>query len=70
MAGWKQLLLLAVAAVSVQAKPLAFHFSQAEIDAGQALTNLSKTAYDIAMARAEQGKNGCTKDKVKVRKEW
>ncbi|KAL1850709.1 hypothetical protein VTK73DRAFT_9633 [Phialemonium thermophilum] len=64
----KGILVAVTAALSVQAAQVAFHFSQADIDSGAALASLSKTAYDNAMSRL--GKNGCTKETVRVRKEW
>jgi tyrosinase len=45
-------------------------FTQAEIDSGKAIQQLGKIAYDTAMARAAKAKTGCTKDKVKIRREW
>jgi tyrosinase len=45
-------------------------FTQAQIDSGEALRQLGKIAYDTAMARAAKATTGCTKDKVKIRKEW
>jgi hypothetical protein len=45
-------------------------FSMAEVDDGSAIRELSKMAYDNAMARVAQATTGCTKDKVKIRKEW
>lgn len=45
-------------------------FTQAQIDSGEAIRQLGKIAYDTAMARAAKATTGCTKDKIKVRKEW
>ncbi|OIW29032.1 Di-copper centre-containing protein [Coniochaeta ligniaria NRRL 30616] len=45
-------------------------FTQAQIDSGEAIRQLSKIAYDTAMARAAKATSGCTKDKIKIRKEW
>ena len=45
-------------------------FTQAQIDSGDAIRQLNKIAYDTAMARASAAKSGCTKDKIKIRKEW
>lgn len=45
-------------------------FSQADIDSGKALADYSKTAYDNAMSRLGKSDTGCTKENVKVRKEW
>ncbi len=52
------------------ARPALPSFSMSEIDSGKATRQLSKTAYDNAMARVAKAKTGCTKDKVKIRKEW
>jgi len=45
-------------------------FTQAQVDSGEALRQLGKIAYDNAMARAAKATMGCTKDKIKIRKEW
>lgn len=45
-------------------------FTQAQIDSGEAIRQLGKIAYDTAMARAAKATSGCTKDKIKIRKEW
>jgi len=45
-------------------------FTQAQIDSGEAIRTLGKIAYDNAMARAAKATTGCTKDKVRIRKEW
>ncbi len=45
-------------------------YASADVDSGKAMRDLSKLAYDTAMARAAKGTHGCTKDKVKIRKEW
>lgn len=45
-------------------------FTQAQIDSGEAIRQLGKIAYDNAMARVAKSTSGCTKDKVKIRKEW
>ncbi len=45
-------------------------FTQAQVDSGEAIRQLSKIAYDTAMERAAKATSGCTKDKVKIRKEW
>ncbi|KAM7215209.1 tyrosinase [Rhypophila decipiens] len=45
-------------------------FTQAQIDSGEAIRQLGQIAYDNAMARAAKATTGCTKDKVKIRKEW
>ena len=58
--------LLAGIAVSVSIPT----FTQAQIDSGEAIRQLGKTAYDTAMARAAKATTGCTKDKIRIRKEW
>lgn len=65
---WKTSLL----ASSLAGASLAADYSQEDIDSGKVLAELSKTAYDNAMARlsAETSTSGCTKDNVHVRKEW
>ncbi|KAL2264061.1 hypothetical protein VTK26DRAFT_2847 [Humicola hyalothermophila] len=45
-------------------------FTQEEIDSGYAIQELGRIAYENAMARAAEATSGCTKDKVRVRKEW
>lgn len=46
-------------------------YTQEQINSGGALKDLSKLAYDTAMARLESnGTSGCNKDNVKVYKEW
>ena len=45
-------------------------FTQAQIDSGEAIRQLGKIAYDIAMARVAKSTSGCTKETVKIRKEW
>lgn len=47
-------------------------YSQADIDSGQALSDMSQTAYDNAMGRVASGESGagCTPENVRVRKEW
>jgi tyrosinase len=45
-------------------------YPPADIDSGKVLANFSKVAYDTALARIAAGKSTCTKDNVKVRKEW
>lgn len=60
-------LLAALAAVSLAA---AQDFTQDEIDSGVALKDISKQAFDAAMARLPETGEGCTKENVRVRKEW
>jgi tyrosinase len=45
-------------------------FTAAEIDSGKAIQALGKIAFDTAMARAANRTTGCTKDKVRIRREW
>lgn len=45
-------------------------FTQAQIDSGDAIRQLGKMAYDIALARAAKATSGCSKDKIRIRKEW
>ena len=57
----------APAAGAVNAIPT---FTAAEIDSGEAIRKLGKIAYDNALARVAKSTSGCTKDNVKIRKEW
>lgn len=53
--------------------PAAAHaYSQADVDSGQALFDMSQTAYDNAMDRVARGASGagCTPENVRVRREW
>ncbi|KAG7288169.1 hypothetical protein NEMBOFW57_007694 [Staphylotrichum longicolle] len=45
-------------------------FTQAEIDSGKAIRELGRIAYENALARAAKATTGCTRDKVRIRKEW
>jgi len=45
-------------------------YSAEDIECGKALKDLGQIAYDNAMARVNAATSGCTKDKVKIRKEW
>lgn len=45
-------------------------FTAAEISSGAAMQQLGKIAYDNAMTRLANATSGCTKDTVKIRKEW
>jgi len=45
-------------------------FSAEDIDSGRAIQALGQIAYDNAMARVAKATQGCTKDKLKIRKEW
>lgn len=60
-------LLAALAALSVAS---AQDFTQEEIDSGDVLKVLSKQALDAAMARLPDSGEGCTKENVRVRREW
>lgn len=60
-------LLAALGAASLAA---AQDFTQEEIDSGAALKSISKQAFDAAMARLPESGEGCTKENVRVRKEW
>lgn len=60
-------LLAALAATSLAA---AQDFTQEDIDSGAALKSLSQQALDAAMARLPESGDGCTKENVRVRKEW
>ncbi|KAK3935751.1 hypothetical protein QBC46DRAFT_421335 [Diplogelasinospora grovesii] len=66
----KKLLLILAAAVSAQGFVLGAEYTQADIDSGKVLANLSKTAYENAMSRLGSSTSGCNKANVKVRKEW
>jgi tyrosinase len=67
-------LVLAVAALfagSTLSAPTAIPtFTAEEINSGKAIQALGKLAYDNAMARLAKSTSGCTKDNVKIRKEW
>ena len=63
-------LALAVPAPSASSALALPSFSASDIDSGRAIQDLSKLAYDTAMARVAKATTGCTKDKVKIRKEW
>jgi tyrosinase len=45
-------------------------YSQADIDSGKVLAELSKTAFDNAMKRLDPGTPECNKDNVKIFREW
>ena len=61
------LVLFAAAASAARA-----YYTQAAIDSGEALSDMSKTAYANAMGRVARGESGagCTPENVRVRKEW
>lgn len=52
------------------AAPQIPNFTQQEIDSGYALRELSRIAYENAMARVEKSTSGCTKENVQIRREW
>lgn len=65
--------LLAAALLLCQAFAVPFaaqEVSQADVESGKALADYSKTAFDNAMKRLDQSDSACTKDNVKIRKEW
>lgn len=45
-------------------------YAQDDIDSGEVLADLSKEAYDNAMNRLGDETGTCTRDNVRVRKEW
>ena len=59
-----------LAALAASSAVVAQDFSQEEIDGGDALKALSKQAFDAAMARLPESGDGCTKENVRIRKEW
>lgn len=61
--------LLAGSAVSAPTAEIP-SFTQAEMDSGKAIRELGRIAYENAMARAAKATTGCTKEKVRIRKEW
>ncbi|KAI1209703.1 Di-copper centre-containing protein [Annulohypoxylon truncatum] len=69
MGFFKQLLTFALLGASLQGLALGADFPQEDIDSGKALKEISKQAYDTALARLD-GTGKCTKDNVRVRKEW
>ncbi|KAI0023881.1 hypothetical protein F4780DRAFT_769121 [Xylariomycetidae sp. FL0641] len=66
----KSLLSFALLGASLQGLVLGQNFTQADIESGKALEQLSKTAYENALKRTESPDSKCSKDKVHVRKEW
>ncbi|KAI2604552.1 Di-copper centre-containing protein [Hypoxylon fragiforme] len=64
--------LLSLALLGALATALApLDFPQEDIDSGKALQEIGRTAYDTAIARLEAHPTAkCTKDNVRVRKEW
>ncbi|KAI1175544.1 hypothetical protein F4777DRAFT_322007 [Nemania sp. FL0916] len=65
-----RILSLASVAASFPGLALGQTYSQDDIISGKALQQMSKTAYDTALARLEGSTSTCTKDTVHVRKEW
>ncbi|KAI1104576.1 Di-copper centre-containing protein [Jackrogersella minutella] len=65
----KYILPLALLGASLQGLVLGADYPQADIDSGKALKDMSKRAYDNALARLD-GSSTCTKENVRVRKEW
>ncbi|SPO01150.1 related to monophenol monooxygenase (tyrosinase) [Cephalotrichum gorgonifer] len=45
-------------------------FTQEQVDSGEALKSLSKQALDAALARLPESGEGCTRENVRVRREW
>lgn len=45
-------------------------FTAEEITSGKAIQELGRIAYETAMERVNKATSGCTKDNVKIRKEW
>lgn len=61
--------LAATSLVAAQDTPQ-FQFTQEEIDSGAALQSLSEKALENALARLPETGEGCTRETVRVRKEW
>ncbi len=60
-----------VETAAAAATPAIPSFTVEEMDSGEAIRQLGKMAYDNAMARLAKVTTGaCTKDNVKVRREW
>ncbi|KAI0096307.1 Di-copper centre-containing protein [Hypoxylon sp. NC0597] len=66
----KQLLTFALVGASFQGLALGADYPQADIDSGKVLQELSKTAKENALTRLEKSSSTCTKENVRVRKEW
>ncbi|KAI0881487.1 Di-copper centre-containing protein [Annulohypoxylon maeteangense] len=69
MGFFKQLLTTTLLGASLQGLALGADYPQADIDSGKALKDMGKLAYDTALARLD-GTGKCTKENVRVRKEW
>ncbi|KAI1842959.1 hypothetical protein JX266_010812 [Neoarthrinium moseri] len=68
---FRQLLASVLLAASVHFEHAAgAPYPQSDIDSGKVLANLSQTAYNNAMSRLAISTGTCTKENVKVRKEW
>lgn len=61
---------LALASSAVAALADIPQFTQEEIDTGVAIRELGRIAYENALARVEASTEGCTKENVRIRKEW
>ncbi|KAI1082084.1 hypothetical protein F5B20DRAFT_46851 [Whalleya microplaca] len=66
----KQLLSFAFLGASLQGLALAQDFSEPDIESGKALQEIGTTARNNALARIEASSSTCTKENVRVRKEW
>lgn len=69
MGFFKQLVSFALLSASLQGLAHGADYPQEDINSGKALQQMSKTAYDTALARLD-GSGKCTKENVRVRKEW
>lgn len=59
-----------LAALAASSMVAAQDFTPEEIDSGDALKALSKQALDAALERLPESGEGCTRENVRVRKEW
>ncbi|KAI1384092.1 Di-copper centre-containing protein [Hypoxylon trugodes] len=66
----KKLVPFALLGASLQGVALGADYPQEDVDSGKVLQQLGKTALDTALARLEGSTSGCTKENVRVRKEW
>ncbi|KAE9568870.1 Tyrosinase-like protein orsC [Colletotrichum fructicola] len=63
--------LLLAQSASARLMPRATNYTQEAVDSGEALSDLHAQAYNNALARlAANGTSQCTKDNVRVRREW